>query len=240
MSYILDALKESDQQRRDADPQSAAGETLPGPVPLRPARRYGILLWLLLLVLAGAAIAWTFYTPAVVTEAGRVSQANPVPVPEEEPERLGAQALSGVKLVLDGPARGAGSDSDSSEPPSAVSAARAATNAGPTDSGAPRSRAGAAQVRSSAPAAAAAASPPDPYAGLPYLRQLPVSIQRELPALSVSVHIYSEQPAGRMVKLNDRMMREGQRIAPGLQLEAIIPKGVVLSYKEYRFKLPTL
>ncbi len=78
----------------------------------------------------------------------------------------------------------------------------------------------------------------DPYADLPYLRQLPVATQREIPELKFSVHIYSESRSGRMVKLNGRMMREGQRVASDLSIEAIIPRAVVFNYSGQLFKVP--
>ncbi|MFC6669209.1 general secretion pathway protein GspB [Marinobacterium aestuariivivens] len=75
---------------------------------------------------------------------------------------------------------------------------------------------------------------------MPYWRQLPVDVQRSLPELKFSVHIYSEDPASRRVKIGERMMREGQRITPQVRLEEIIPKGVILSYQEYRFRMNAL
>jgi general secretion pathway protein B len=74
----------------------------------------------------------------------------------------------------------------------------------------------------------------------PYLRQLPVEVQRVLPALNFSVHIYSDTPAARMVKLEDRVLREGQRVAPELDVVAIIPRAVVLRYRDQPFKVPAL
>ena len=66
------------------------------------------------------------------------------------------------------------------------------------------------------------------------------AVQRSLPELKFSVHIYSEDPASRRVKIGERMMREGQRITPQVRLEEIIPKGVILSYQEYRFRMNAL
>jgi general secretion pathway protein B len=80
----------------------------------------------------------------------------------------------------------------------------------------------------------------DPYAGVPYRRQLPVDVQRSLPELTFSVHIYAKDPASRRVKIGERMMSEGQRITPQVRLEEIIPKGVILSYQEHRFRMSAL
>ncbi|MEH6814336.1 MAG: general secretion pathway protein GspB [Motiliproteus sp.] len=89
-----------------------------------------------------------------------------------------------------------------------------------------------------------ASSNPDSKAGrqvnkesVIYWRQLPLSVQRNLPPLDFTVHIYSENPASRMVKINGVSMREGQRVSLSLRLERITPEGVILAYKGYRFRM---
>ena len=42
-------------------------------------------------------------------------------------------------------------------------------------------------------------------------------------------------PKDRLVGINDRMLREGDSVEPGLVLEQITPDGMILSYKGYRF-----
>jgi hypothetical protein len=81
---------------------------------------------------------------------------------------------------------------------------------------------------------------PDPFADLPYMRQLPVEQQRELGEIRFTVHIYSDEPSSRMVKHGDRMLREGDFVRSGLRVEAIIPRAVVLQYRQTRFKVPAL
>lgn len=70
-----------------------------------------------------------------------------------------------------------------------------------------------------------------------YWRQLPLNVQRSLPSLDFTVHIYSENPAARMVKINGAAMREGQSVSRFLRLEQITPNGVILVYKTYRFSM---
>jgi hypothetical protein len=70
-----------------------------------------------------------------------------------------------------------------------------------------------------------------------YWRQLPLSVQRSLPSLDFTVHIYSENPASRMVKINGVAMREGQSVSRFLRLERITPNGVVMVYKVYRYSM---
>lgn len=42
-------------------------------------------------------------------------------------------------------------------------------------------------------------------------------------------------PRNRLVDINDRLLREGMTVAPGLTLEQITPDGMIFSYKGYRF-----
>ena len=68
------------------------------------------------------------------------------------------------------------------------------------------------------------------------MADLPLAIQQELPALSISVHAYSSNVADRMVGINGHLLHEGDAVAPGLTLEQITPAGMILSYKGYIFR----
>lgn len=67
------------------------------------------------------------------------------------------------------------------------------------------------------------------------LKDLPESMKKELPEFSFSAFLYSENPASRMVRINDRMLKEGQELVPGLRLKEITPDGVIFLHKEVRF-----
>ncbi len=54
--------------------------------------------------------------------------------------------------------------------------------------------------------------------------------------MTISVHAYSGNPRDRMVGINNRMLREGDNVAPGLKLEQITPEGMILGYKGYSFR----
>lgn len=62
---------------------------------------------------------------------------------------------------------------------------------------------------------------------------LPASVQQNLPAVNMSIFMYSEDPASRMVRINGQTLREGQYISEGLKVEEIKPDGVILNYKNY-------
>jgi len=64
---------------------------------------------------------------------------------------------------------------------------------------------------------------------------LPPDLQREIPALSVAGFIRDDTSSG-MVIVNDRLLREGDEVAPGLRLEKILHDSLLFNYKGYRFK----
>jgi len=67
------------------------------------------------------------------------------------------------------------------------------------------------------------------------LAELPSSIRQGLPSFSVTALLYSSSPASRMVRVNEKMMHEGQDLAAGVKLEEITRDGLVLSYRNFRF-----
>ena len=68
------------------------------------------------------------------------------------------------------------------------------------------------------------------------MTELPLAIQQELPKMSISGHAYSTVPKERIVGINDRLLQEGEYLSPGLRLEQITADGLVFSYKKYLFR----
>lgn len=68
------------------------------------------------------------------------------------------------------------------------------------------------------------------------MADLPISIQQEIPKIAISGLIYSGDPEGRMVGINDQLVREGESPFPGLKVEKITLDSVIFSYKKYRFR----
>jgi len=71
---------------------------------------------------------------------------------------------------------------------------------------------------------------------LPNIQGLPPGMRKEIPAITLSLLVYSNNPADRMVNINGQMTREGQEIVPGLVLEQITKEGAVFNYKGTRFQ----
>lgn len=87
-----------------------------------------------------------------------------------------------------------------------------------------------------APAVAAAPAPVEDDA--PPLGQLPENIQREIPQVVFGGYMYSSNPADRLVLIDKVLRREGEQVAPGLTLERLLPRGAVMNYRGYRYRVP--
>jgi general secretion pathway protein B len=205
MSFILDALRKSEQERQRGT--APALQLVPPPAPA--SRRPGLLMSCALgaiLVGAGIAIGWLRpWQPPPPVPLAAMSNANPV-----EPPLQPAPAPLPASSVL-------------------VQEAPAPANAQPLDV-----TRGATLGAAPAPVVpAASAAVPDQKVFT--LAELPLAIQQEIPAMSISVHAYSARPQDRMVGINDKFLREGASLQPGLTLEEITPEGMVFSYKGHRF-----
>jgi general secretion pathway protein B len=73
-------------------------------------------------------------------------------------------------------------------------------------------------------------------ADLPLYQQIVSSAG--LPALHLDLHVFADRPQDRFVMINMHRLGEGDSLPSGVQVEAIRPDGVVLSYHGTRFLLP--
>lgn len=250
MSYILQALKESEDRRgeqgrrseAEPDPQTVA--TMMVAAPVRHQRRRWLLPLGLVLLAVFALLAlkgeMDLSTPTA-TVSQEVTEARTATLTPGREKVSGHEIdMRGVKLVVNSPREGAVQDRVSEDGASSIASIKREAEHSVSRATIEREPSAAGQ---SAPEEVATESPPvapDPYTDLPYLRQMPVGLQRELPDMRFSVHIYSPSPESRMVKLGDRVLREGQRLTSEVTIEAIIPRGAVLRYREHRFKVPAL
>ncbi len=235
MSYILDALKQSERQRGRQTPSAEmgipAGTTVVPPAP-RSRRRLGWLLaGVLLALMLGYGLgkigaSWLQFpsqsipspVPAATPpESGETAAAEPPPATARTPIVIDSAP---VRILLD-------------DPPAL--SMNPAPPAGDTD--APTTgRAQSEPVPSPEPAVI-----PEPEfdPGVPDLRELPASIRAKLPALTLSVHIYSKTASSRMASINGQMLREGQQLG-SLRLQSITPRGVILSFEGKEFHLKSV
>jgi general secretion pathway protein B len=224
MSYILEALKKSDQQRqRGATPTLQVAQVTVA-APKRPLFIYYGLLAAVLLG-AGIMIGWLrpWQPEQPPFESEPVAAPAPLTAPPEMPGKTAQEfpAPNLTRAVQPVPVAGAMKPNnpalDSSGTPSAAAPIPDKIIPDKTMPEKSTSIAGVAQD----------AIPMD---------ELPLQIQREIPDMTVQLHAYSSVPSERLVSINSIRLREGGSLMLGLRLVQITPDGMIFSYKGYRFK----
>lgn len=61
--------------------------------------------------------------------------------------------------------------------------------------------------------------------------ELPESIKQELPSITISAHVYSTNPAQRSIVINNNFMEEGEYVLDGLILYEITTDGAIFAYQ---------
>ncbi len=75
-----------------------------------------------------------------------------------------------------------------------------------------------------------------PRADIIDYHDLDESIKLQLPTITVSAHVYSSNPVQRSVVINNEFLEEGEYIMDGLVLYEITPDGALLSYQGILFR----
>ena len=65
--------------------------------------------------------------------------------------------------------------------------------------------------------------------------ELPYDIQQHIPIMEFSAHVYSSNPMQRSIVINGRFMEEGDNLGSDLVLNEITPEGAVFDFQGYRF-----
>jgi general secretion pathway protein B len=224
VSYILDALRKSDQlRRRGAAPTLLLGQaTAPAPKRLAP---FAYVLLALVLLGIGIAIGWLQpWQQQSLAPTSRAGPAEPAPPRQAPAASLGLASRPELQAQYSAPATPAvpaPAPAPAPVQPRATAAGKSERQkaVAPVQGPALRSNLGAAPVPS-----------------VMTMAELPVPIQQELPPLSILVHAYSGKPADRLVDINGHLLHEGEDVAPGLRLEEITPEGMIFSYKGYTFR----
>lgn len=74
--------------------------------------------------------------------------------------------------------------------------------------------------------------------GPPMYWELPYAQRRDIPELSISMHMYTEKPAERFVIINGVRQVEGDTLPSGLKLIAINPDSITLDKDGQHFRVP--
>lgn len=89
-----------------------------------------------------------------------------------------------------------------------------------------------------APAAAALAAPASATsAAVPLLSELPDELRRQVPAITITGAVYAENPAQRLLLVNNLVLTQGALAAPEVKLEEIQARSSVFSFRGTRFRV---
>jgi general secretion pathway protein B len=67
---------------------------------------------------------------------------------------------------------------------------------------------------------------------------MPYAVRKDLPALALTMHVYSSVPAERFVVVEGERHVEGDDLGDGVTLREIRGDGIVLDFKGQRFVYP--
>ncbi len=224
MSYILEALKKAEQKREQEEP-SKVPTFLVGPVrdSGRHVRWPYVVAAALVVFLNAVLVIWHFIpsraphqTPPSVRTASPVQ----APVRAESPPVAPVIIREPSKTVRKSEAPASPQKSTPvfvlpDEPAKSVPASEAAPS--------PETRVERAQPRTGGKIFS--------------LAELPPAIRNALPQFRVSGHAYTPEPRTRVVRINEKILQEGQELSPGLKVEEIVQGGIIMSYGGYRFRV---
>lgn len=238
MSYILDALKKSEQERKQGE--------VPGlnsfqdhPRPPRSTRR--ILIYMLigiLLVITPAISLWLFFrqppTPTPTEPSNEVITNTALTLPDQ-PQPIESDA---IQISKEAPPDKANQPTIIAKPETPPPALEDLTPGPETSLSSVETGATTADIGNNEQFRDDDLESPAPTKPklIPFA-QLPPDIRSALPELVIAAHYYSSKPSSRMASINGRIMRQGESVTDGLILEEIIREGVILSFLDYRFSL---
>ena len=217
MSFILDALRKSENERRKHVPPGHAD------VRVMPTRQHrspwivlvGVLLGVNVILLAIFWFGW--YRNSDSASASNSAPTTSGAVPKSD-TGIGASASAEEFRI-----RNLSEEAGRGETGSSAAASAAAKRSDNT----------AARVAPSAPTSDGNSA----YANLPTMNEAIVSGILSVPPLHLDIHVYSPSPAERFVFINMAKYREGERLQEGPSVEEITESGVIMIHQGSRFLL---
>ncbi len=245
MSFILNALRKSEQERQTLQPETVTDRILQPQPQQRHSKTTKLLVFLVIAnVLVIAYIVWFVRnnlapTPAVTSPAISKPLSLPETIREPKthqerpPQKTGSETASIAELI----------EGEKQEPvplpakPVITKKPEADTIKQP------------AIVNKSAlpiptiPAPATVKDQPTltetvpEQKDIPFLNDLSFEFRQTVPKLSINVFVYSQQPEERFVMIDMVKYKQGQQIKDALLLKEIRPDSLVIDYKNQTFKI---
>jgi general secretion pathway protein B len=246
MSYILDALKKAEQERKLGKAPDFMDDQ--GRTPQQPGKRLWIYTLLMLVVAIAGGLGWWFgheepsHSKAPFQSSGVKQETDAQPLKAEP-----MQAAQPTSHEQEKPLQTASSSITTAAPVEQKKAVSVPKTEAPKEVKSPvkaeepkKTVKDAAAVTANAKAQPAEEeeegdSKPNPKKLYNY-NELPEDVRKGLPEPVISTHIYSQERSERLVSVNGNIGREGQQLMPGVTLESVRPDGVILKYRGYRIR----
>ena len=251
MSLILEALKKSERQR-----QVGTAPTLATP-PMSRKRKRSLLPWLMAAIAVAAIAGWWMsrdVTPDATPPPDEIAAPPPIAATAKKAEVPMTTVAPPPAAVLPAAAPPPAPVMTENQRAKASALIAAAAPLNPSTSALPNPAViepvtatppatGDVSAAQLAPAPAvvpppAAAPPPSATASLPKLWELPYEKRKDIPALAMSLQVYSADPAQRFAIINDERHVEGDSLGESLKLQEITPDGLIVEYRGERFLFP--
>lgn len=221
MSYILDALKKSEQERGRGN--------APGVQTVHSAsinyhnekKSYWPYILITAVILNLIALIYFIVDKEKTTRESTVV-ATDVTIEKNHPERLeitNDHAVIGTK------------ENNDSEPPAEIMADSLPTIPTPAVTPTPKPNDDFKPAISDNKYREKTTETKKPRADIIDYHDLDDSIRLQLPTITVSAHVYSSNPAQRSIVINNEFLEEGEYIMDGLVLYEITPDGAILNYQ---------
>lgn len=247
MSFILNALRKSEQERQALQSETVTDKILLPQPPQNRSKINKLLAFLLvanMLVIAG--IVWLVRndsTPAPNAAAQTLS----LPQPEQgakleakasdksmQPKRQARKAESELASIAEL------IDKEKPEPVKPVTTKKSAADTMKQPVITNNSKL---QIQSiSVTTPAAKVEPDEPEAipeikDVPFLNDLPFEFRQTVPKFTTNVFVYSQDPEERFVMIDMVKYKPGQQIKDAMLLKEILPDGFVVDYQNQEFKI---
>ena len=241
MSYILDALKRADAERARGGVPTLHAQSIASPATksgLITQQRAGLAI-ATALVLAAVAVAWWLWQPvqapmpasavsiAVVTPQPAAMPAAPVAPHAPAATPYDVAPLSNPAMA---PTRAVAAMTTTPHPVAATKPKIFASNAEPAL--ATPSKVKAVAVT---PAAAVTLAPAPTLA--PLLSELPEATRRQIPGMSITGAVYSDNPSQRLLLVNGLVLSQGGEVEPDLTVVEIRSNSSDFNFRGTRFRM---
>lgn len=246
MSFILNALRKSEQERQALQSEAATDRILLAPPPQSPSKATKLLVFLLIAnVLVIAVIVWlvrnnstskptiTEQTALSPLSAKEETKANAKSVQPKRPaQKAEFEEISIAELIE--------REKPASLPVKPVITRKTVADAIKQPDIAGNSKLPIQTAPETAPAAKVEPAAPELIPvrkDISFLRDLPIEFRQTVPKFTINVFVYSEDPEQRFVMIDMVKYKQGQQIKDEMLLKEILPDSFVVDYQNRIFKI---